>query len=119
MKFRFLKQLALLLSISVLNVYCGDQIFISEPVVVSDFVGSEFYGYVDGVGDKTMFQPSFDTSGSGRSFLSLTANPDGSIYLLDGNGLQRRMRKITQDAVVSTFGDLTKVPTITSMVHDI
>ena len=118
MKFRFLKQLALLLSISVLNVYCGDQIFISEPVVVSDFVGSEFYGYVDGVGDKTMFQPSFDTSGSGRSFLSLTANPDGSIYLLDGNGLQRRMRKITQDAVVSTFGDLTKVPTITSMVHD-
>ena len=87
MKFCFLKQLIRLLCISVLNVCCGDQIFISEPVVVSDFVGSEFYGYVDGVGDKTMFQPSFDTSGSGRSFLSLTANPDGSIYLLDGNKL--------------------------------
>ena len=118
MKFCFLKQLVLLLYISVLTVYSGEPIFISEPVEVSDFVGSEFYGYVDGVGDQTMFQPSSDNSGSGRSFLYLTANPDGTIYLLDGSGQQKRMRKITQDAVVSTFGDLNKVPSITSMVHD-
>ncbi len=118
MKFCFLKQLVWLLYISVLTVYSGEPIFISEPVEVSDFVGSEFYGYVDGVGDQTMFQPSFDTSGAGRSFLYQTANPDGTIYLLDGSGQQKRMRKITQDAVVSTFGDLNKIPSITSMVHD-
>ena len=118
MRFSFFKQLPSILAVFILNVYSGEQIFISEPVEVSDFVGSEFYGYVDGVGDKTMFQPPFDTSGLGRSFLHMTANPDGAIYLLDGSGLQRRMRKITQDAVVSTFGDLTKVPSITSMVHD-
>jgi len=118
MKIYFFKQKLALLFIFILNAYSGEPIFISEPVEVSDFVGSEFYGYIDGVGDQTMFQPSFDTSGSGRSFLYLTANPDGTIYLLDGSGQQKRMRKITQDAVVSTFGDVNKVPSITSMVHD-
>lgn len=118
MKIYFFKQILALLFIFILNAYSGEPIFISEPVEVSDFVGSEFYGYIDGVGDQTMFQPSFDTSGSGRSFIYITANPDGTIYLLDGSGQQKRMRKITQDAVVSTFGDLNKIPSITSMVHD-
>jgi sugar lactone lactonase YvrE len=118
MKIQFFKQLAALLFACVLNAFSGTQVFVSESVEVSDFVGSEFYGYVDGVGDKTMFQPLFDTSGFGRSFLYMTVNPDGEIFLLDGSGLQRRMRKITQNALVSTFGDPTKVPTITSMVHN-
>ena len=53
----------------VTNVFCGSVIYLSEPVTVSTFVGSGFYGYMDGVGEKTMFQPNFDPSDLERSLL--------------------------------------------------
>jgi hypothetical protein len=99
----------------VANVFCGSVIYLSEPVTVSTFVGSGFYGYMDGVGEKTMFQPNFDPSDLERSLLCMTITPDGTIFLIDGSGVQGRLRKIIQDGTVSTVADFTKIPYIGSM----
>lgn len=103
MRFSLSIKLASILAVFILNVYSGEQIFISEPVDVSDFVGSEFYGYVDGVGDKTMFQLQ-----SSDRYMSV-AN-DGSMFLIDGSTSQQRIRKITKDGTVSTVASPTAIP---------
>ena len=99
----------------VTNVFCGSVIYLSEPVTVSTFVGSGFYGYMDGVGEKTMFQPNFDPSDLERSLLCITIKSDGTIFMIDGSGVQGRLRKIIQDGTVSTVADFTKIPYIGSM----
>jgi hypothetical protein len=98
----FLK-LTLFFYLAALNVYTKNQDYIKETVEVSDFVGSEFYGYVDGVGDKTMFQLQ-----SGERFMSVS--DDGSIFLVDGTSAQQRIRKITKDGTVSTICSPTTIP---------
>jgi hypothetical protein len=99
----------------VANVFCGSVIYLSEPVTVSNFVGSGFYGYMDGLGEKTMFQPNFDPSDLERSLLCMTIKSDGTIFLVDGSGGQGRLRKIIQDGTVTTVADFTKIPYIGSM----
>jgi hypothetical protein len=82
--------LALCVSLS-LSWRCDAQIYDTNNVVVQTFAGSGFSGYLDGQGALTMFNnPS-----------SIVADPLGNLFILDtGNN---RIRRITQDATVSTF----------------
>ena len=115
MKINIFRLISIQCFLFVANVFCGSVIYLSEPVTVSTFVGSGFYGYMDGVGEKTMFQPNFDPSDLERSLLCMTITPDGTIFLIDGSGVQGRLRKIIQDGTVSTVADFTKIPYIGSM----
>ena len=81
MKQNLIWRFALLFYFASLNAYTKNQDYIKETVEVSDFVGSEFHGYVDGVGDKTMFQLQ-----SGERYMSVS--DDGSIFLIDGTSAQ-------------------------------
>lgn len=67
------------------------QIYETNNVVVQTFAGSAFVGYVDGVGQLTMFNyPS-----------SIVADSAGNLFVWDNNN--RRIRKLAPDATVSTF----------------
>ena len=48
--------------VSTVIICFGEQIYISDPVIVEDFVGSGFVGDIDGVGNQTMFQVTEDGS---------------------------------------------------------
>jgi sugar lactone lactonase YvrE len=76
------------------------QIYDTNDVVVQTFAGSGFYGYLDGVGQQTMFHnPS-----------AIVADSSNNLFVLDAdNG---RIRKITPDGTVSTFvgGGTGKLP---------
>jgi hypothetical protein len=68
---------------------------------VQTFAGSGFYGYVDGQGTQTMF---FNPS-------SLVADTSSNLFVLDPGNY--RIRKITPDAIVTTFvggGGLSAAP---------
>jgi len=67
------------------------QIYDTNNVVVQTFAGSGFSGYVDGVGQLTMFNnPS-----------QIVADSSGNLFVLDAGNY--RIRKITPDGTVSTF----------------
>src|ERR1035437_4042639 len=67
------------------------QTYDTNNEVVSTFAGSGFSGYVDGVGQSTMFnRPS-----------KIAADSFGNLFVLDGGNA--RIRKITPDGTVSTF----------------
>ena len=94
--------------ISILNVsfICfGEQIYISDPVIVEDFVGSGLIGDVDGVGNQTMFE----IPAMGNYFL--TCDKIGNLYFLSGNkyGGKQNLRKISSNGVVSTLADASNV----------
>jgi len=66
------------------------QIYDTNNVVVQSFVGSGFYGHVDGQGALTMFyNPS-----------SVVADSSGNLFVLDNSNY--RIRKVTPDGTVST-----------------
>src|SRR5437899_10934213 len=59
--------------------------------VVQTFVGSGFYGYLDGQGTQTMFNnPS-----------AVVADSSSNLFVLDNSNY--RIRKVTPDGTVSTF----------------
>src|SRR6266705_2653926 len=59
--------------------------------VVQTFVGSGFYGYLDGQGTQTMFNnPS-----------AVVADSSSNLFVLDNSNY--RIRKVTSDGTVSTF----------------
>src|SRR3989442_15295483 len=59
--------------------------------VVQTFVGSGFYGYLDGQGTQTMFNnPS-----------AVGADSSSNLFVLDNSNY--RIRKVTPDGTVSTF----------------
>ena len=67
------------------------QTYDTNGVVVQTFAGSGFSGYVDGVGQETMFNyPS-----------KVAADSSGNLFVLDGGN--SRIRKIAPDGTVSTF----------------
>lgn len=67
------------------------QTYDTNGVVVQTFAGSGFLGYLDGVGQQTMFNyPS-----------KVAADSSGNLFVLDGGNA--RIRKITPDGIVSTF----------------
>lgn len=67
------------------------QIYDTNNVVVQTFAGSGFSGYVDGVGQLTMFDnPS-----------AIVADSLGNVFVWDGGN--SRIRKITPNGTVSTF----------------
>ena len=69
----------------------GAQIYDTNGAYVQTFVGSAFSGYVDGVGQNTMFNhPS-----------SVTADSHGNLYVWDAGNY--RFRKVTPDGTVTTF----------------
>ena len=69
----------------------GAQTYDTNGVVVQTFAGSGFSGYVDGVGQQTMF----------NNPNSIAADSSNNLFVLDtGN---QRIRKITPDGRVSTF----------------
>src|SRR5437588_12709103 len=67
------------------------QIYDTNNAVVQTFAGSAFSGYLDGVGQQTMF--------NGPS--SAVADKSGNLFVLDYNNY--RIRKIAPDGTVSTF----------------
>jgi len=72
-----------------LSFHAEAQIYETNNVTVQTFVGSGFSGYLDGVGQQTMFnQPTH-----------LAADSAGNIFVCDSG----RIRKITPDGTVSTF----------------
>jgi len=74
-----------------LTTQSGAQFYDTNGVVVQTFAGSGFYGYLDGVGQLTMFnQPQ-----------RVTADSFGNLFVFDGGN--SRIRKITPDGNVSTF----------------
>jgi NHL repeat len=83
------------LALWALAAICGSaaeaQTYDTNNVVVQTLAGSGFSGYVDGVGQQTMF----------NGPLRIAADSSGNLFVLDsGNS---RVRKITPDATVSTF----------------
>lgn len=83
----------------------SEQIYISDPVIVEDFVGSGLIGDVDGVGNQTMFE----MPASGSYFL--TYDKIGNLYFLSGNKYRgkQNLRKISSNGVVSTLADASNV----------
>ena len=69
----------------------GAQIYDTNGAVAQTFAGSGFSGYVDGVGQLTMF----------NSPSKVAADSSGNLFVLDGGNA--RIRKITPDGIVSTF----------------
>lgn len=67
------------------------QIYDTNNVVVQTFAGSGFYGYLDGVGQLTMF----------NNPKGIVADTLTNLYVLDAANAV--IRKITPDATVSTF----------------
>jgi hypothetical protein len=67
------------------------QVFDTNNVVVQTFAGSGFSGYVDGVGQQTMF----------NSPATIVSDTLGNLFVYDY--YNTRIRKITPDGTVSTF----------------
>jgi sugar lactone lactonase YvrE len=67
------------------------QIYDTNNVIVQTFAGSGFYGYVDGIGEQTMF----------NNPIGITADNVGNLFVLDASN--KLIRKITPAAVVSSF----------------
>jgi streptogramin lyase len=90
----FMNLKSLLALIAILEICCwqaGAQIYDTNGAYVQTFVGSAFSGYVDGVGQNTMFNhPS-----------SVTADSLGNLYVWDSGNY--RFRKVTPDGTVTTF----------------
>lgn len=81
----------LVLLVAVLAGSASAQIYDTNNVVVQTFVGSGFYGYVDGVGQQTMF---YNPKG-------VVADSSGNLFVLDTSNA--RIRKVTPDGTVTTF----------------
>ena len=67
------------------------QIYDTNNVAVHTFAGSAFYGYLDGVGQQTMF----------HTPTSIVADTSSNLFVLDYSN--NCIRKITMDGTVSTF----------------
>lgn len=67
------------------------QIYDTNNVVVQTFAGSGFYGYLDGVGQQTMFY----------NPIAVVADQSGNLFVADS--VNSRIRKISPDGTVSTF----------------
>src|SRR2546427_2885978 len=71
--------------------YAFAQNYDTNNPVVQTFVGSGFYGYLDGQGTQTMFNnPS-----------AVVADSSSNLFVLDNSNY--RVRKVTPDGTVSTF----------------
>ena len=92
----------------------GEQIYISEPVIVEDFVGSGLVGEVDGVGNQTMFQ----IPENGNCYL--TNDKNGNLYFLNGSKwpIPQTLRKITSDGTMSTLTDASNIDLLSNSSTD-
>src|SRR5437016_11777985 len=89
MKSRFL--LLTLVTVAASLSYAVAQNYDTNNPVVQTFVGSGFYGYLDGQGTQTMFNnPS-----------AVVADTSSDLFVLDNTNC--RIRKVTPDGTVSTF----------------
>src|SRR5437764_2880010 len=73
------------------NWSCQAQTYDTNNVVVQTFAGSGFSGYVDGVGQSTMF----------NNPKGVVADSSSNLFVLDA--ANSRIRKITSEGTVSTF----------------
>lgn len=114
LKFRHFLSITLLRCIVFAFPIChGDQIFINEPVTVTDFVGSGLEGRVDGIGGQTMFE----VTETKRYYLA----KDGfqNIFLLNGTYGEKTIRKISKDGVVSTLASVVDIKTFVFSPSDL
>lgn len=89
MKTKYTSTIAATFVLLALRAYA--QIYDTNRVMVQTFAGSGFLGYLDGVGQQTMFNyPS-----------KVAADSSGNLFVLDGGN--SRIRKITPDGTVTTF----------------
>jgi hypothetical protein len=96
-----LRRMAFLLTLTSVACWPSDAqiIYNTNNVVVQPFVGSGFSGYVDGVGELTMFNnPS-----------AVVADSSSNLFVWDS--LNSRVRKIVPDGTVSTFAGGGSQPT--------
>jgi sugar lactone lactonase YvrE len=82
---------ALVTAVAVQGWQAKAQIYDTNNVAVQTFAGSGFSGYVDGVGQQTMF----------NSPAAIVADTSGNLFVYDY--YNTRIRKITPDGTVSTF----------------
>src|ERR1039458_9487573 len=87
-------KLKILISLAIAMMYVWQakaQIYDTNNVVVQTFAGSGFSGYVDGVGQLTMF----------NNPKCVVSDSSSNLFVLDlGNA---RIRKVAPDGTVSTF----------------
>ena len=76
----------------------GDQIHISDPVIVEDFVGSGFVGDIDGVGNQTMFQ----VTENGSYFLS--KDKFDNLFFLSGRYENKSIKKVSPNGKIEKLG---------------
>ena len=88
--------------VSTVIICFGEQIYISDPVIVEDFVGSGFVGDVDGVGSQTMFQ----ITENSNYYLSKDKNEN--FYFISGQYDNKSFKKISQNGTITTIGRKSK-----------
>ena len=76
----------------------GDQIHISDPVIVEDFVGSGFVGDIDGVGTQTMFEVTEDSS------YFLSKDKFDNLFFLSGRYENKSIKKVSPNGKVEKLG---------------
>lgn len=84
--------------VSTVIICFGEQIYISEPVIVEDFVGSGFVGDVDGVGNQTMFEV------TEKETFYLTSDQLDNIYFLSGKNDNKSLKKVSKEKNLTTIG---------------
>ena len=76
----------------------GEQIYISDPVIVEDFVGSGFVGDIDGVGNQTMFEVTEDSS------YFLSKDKFDNLFFLSGRYENKSIKKVSPNGKIEKLG---------------
>ena len=76
----------------------GEQIYINDPVIVEDFVGSGFVGDIDGVGNQTMFEVTEDSS------YFLSKDKFDNLFFLSGRYENKSIKKVSPNGKIEKLG---------------
>ena len=101
-----LKYIITILSVSI--ICFGEQIYISETVIVEDFVGSGFVGDVDGAGIQTMLTPTEE------GCYSLIKDGNGNFLFLNGYRDDKYIKKIDKNGILTRISPAKDIKLITA-----
>ena len=100
------KYIITILSVSI--ICFGEQIYISETVIVEDFVGSGFVGDVDGAGIQTMLTPTEE------GCYSLIKDEYGNFLFLNGYRDNKYIKKIDKNGIITRVSSAKDIKLITA-----